>query len=37
MDFHDNKTYTGSWDTYGGLGYNNGSPGTSFFFHKGIQ
>jgi hypothetical protein len=30
MDFADNKTYTGSFDTYGGLGKNNGSPGTSF-------
>jgi hypothetical protein len=32
----DNKTYTGSFDTYGGLGKNNGSPGTSFFYHTGF-
>ena len=36
MDFADNKTYTGSFDTYGGLGKNNGSPGTSFFYHRGF-
>jgi hypothetical protein len=36
MDFADNKTYTGSFDTYGGLGKNNGSPGTSFFYHTGF-
>jgi hypothetical protein len=30
------KTYTGSFDTYGGLGKNNGSPGTSFFYHTGF-
>ena len=36
MDFADNKTYTGSFDTYGGLGKNNGSPGTSFFYHTGL-
>jgi len=36
MDFTANKTYTGSFDTYGGLGKNNGSPGTSFFYHTGF-
>ena len=37
MDFAANKTYTGSFDTYGGIGKNNGSPGTSFFYHTGLD
>lgn len=39
MYFNQNKTYTGTFDAYGGLGGNNvgnGSPGTAFFYHTGI-
>ena len=38
MNFAENKTYTGTFDAYGGLGGNNignGSAGTIFFYHTG--
>ena len=38
MFFADNKTYTGSFDAYGGMGHSvegNGSPGTVYFYHTG--
>lgn len=38
MFFADNKTYTGLFDAYGGLGHSvegNGSPGTIYFYHTG--
>lgn len=38
--FAENKTYSGSFDAYGGLGQDGevntfGSPGTMFFYHTG--